>query len=419
MYSESVRHGHAYWWDRAPLPEAGGPASLPARVDAVVIGSGFTGLAAALYLARGGQDVVVLEADRLGDGASTRNGGVIGSRFKLSFSRLVATHGLDTACAVYGVARRAYEFTVGLIRDEAIECELEERGRFMGARFAKDYDSMGRDADAMARHLGIDTELIPRADQHREVQTDVYHGGALRTLFAGVHPGLFHAGLMARARSAGVSLLDRTTATGIQPGGRFRVTTTRGTLEADAVIVATNGYTGPMVPYLQRRVIPIRSQILVSEPLGKRLDELLPTRRLMGDTSRLHHYFRPTPGDDRLLFGGRAGAGHLYREMVRIFPVLAGVRMDYSWTGNVAYTFDTMPHMGVVDGVHYALGYCGSGVAMGPYMGAQVARMVLGEDPGRGALDDFPFQTRPWYRGRPWFLPFAFFWYGLRDRLGI
>lgn len=417
--SPAVR-AYPYWWEAAPRPEVP-EVSPPARADVVIVGSGYTGLVAALGLARRGRTVVVLDAQDLGYGASTRNGGVIGSRMKVSFSRMARERGHDFATAIYSDTRRAFEFAVDLIKREKIDCGLSESGRFMGARQPGDYDNLARDAEAMEKHLGVASEVIPKSEVHREVGTDLYHGGVLRKLFAGVHPGLFHHGLLERARDAGVQLFAFTPATGIvRDNGGYTVTTSRGTVVARDVVVATNGYTGKVTPHLRRRVIPIESQIFVTEPLGKaRMDQLMPTRRLMGDTSRLHHYFRPTPDGDRVLFGGRAGEGHLYSEMVRIFPEMRGVELSHSWRGNVAYTFDTMPHIGVHDGMHFAMGYCGSGLSMGTYFGHKVAQRILGGNDTVTAFDDIPFQTRPLYTGRPWFMPFMLFFYGLRDRLGL
>jgi glycine/D-amino acid oxidase-like deaminating enzyme len=387
----------------------------------VVIGSGYTGLTAALQLARGGCSVVLAEAYDVGHGASTRNGGVIGSRLKISFSRLARERGLEYARAMYDESRRAFEFALDLIRSEDIKCDLDTRGRFMGARFEKDYASLARDSEFMHKHLGIESKVVARADVPTEVGTQTYFGGVLRTLFAAVHPGLFHQGLLDRAIQAGVEVHPFTRVEEIrrQPGG-MRVITSRGSIDCRNVVAATNGYTGPVTPWLRRRVIPIESSIFVTEPVDRvSMDRAFPTRRLIGDTSRLHHYFRPTPDGERIMFGGRAGLSHLYGEFARIFPYLDGTPVSHCWTGNVAYSFDTMPHLGEHDGVHFFAACCGSGLNFGTYLGFKIAKRILGATDTRTAFDDLPFETRPLYYGRPWFLPAVIFSYAVRDRFGI
>jgi glycine/D-amino acid oxidase-like deaminating enzyme len=414
------RNDFPFWWVAAPrpnLPER----PLPTKTDVVVIGSGYTGLVAALYLARRGRSVVVVDAQDAGYGASTRNGGVIGSRLKVSFSRLARERGMEYARTMYEDSRQAFEFAVNLIREEKIDCNLEVRGRFMGARFEKDYDALRRDSESMYKNLGIESRVVPRSEVSGEVGTDTYFGGVLRTLFASVHPGLFHQGLLERVIEAGAQISPFTRVDRIdRTKNGLQVRTTRGNIDCRNVVAATNGYTGSVTPYLRRRVIPIESSIFVTEVLDKAtMDRSLPTRRLIGDTSRLHHYFRPTPDGQRIMFGGRAGLRHLYGEFSRIFPYLRQTPVSHCWSGNVAYTFDTMPHLGEYEGVHFALGYCGSGLNFGTYLGFKIAMRIVGANDTRTAFDDLPFETRPLYYGRPWFLPAAIFIYALRDRFGI
>ena len=187
------------------------------------------------------------------------------------------------------------------------------------------------------------------------------------------------------------------------------------------VIVATNGYSGKLVPWLARRVIPIGSYIIVTEDLPEQLvDDLFPTDRVVGDTCKVIYYYRATPDRRRVSFGGRVSAGEidphistprLYQAMCRIFPELREYRVSHAWNGMVAYSFDELPHIGIHDGVHYALGYCGSGVSMAGYLGIRLVQKVLGLSEGRTAFDDLRHPTRPFYTGKPWFLPAAVAWY--------
>jgi len=218
-------------------------------------------------------------------------------------------------------------------------------------------------------------------------------------------------------------------ATQIRPNGRgFHIETARGAVAARNVIVATNGYTSDLTPWMRRRVIPIGSYIIATEPLPEQaMARLMPRNRVISDTRRVVYYYRASPDRTRILFGGRVSASEmdpritgprLHAEMVRIFPELAGVRISHSWAGFVAYTFDELMHLGEHEGVHYAMGYCGSGVGMAGYLGMRVGQQVLGL-PGRGTgLGDTSFQARPFYSRTPWFLAPAVSYYRWRDKVG-
>ena len=203
----------------------------------------------------------------------------------------------------------------------------------------------------------------------------------------------------------------------------------RGTLAAGNVIVATNGYTNRnlALPALRRRVIPIGSYMIATEPLAPGvMERLIPNDRVLSDTRRVVLYYRSSPDRRRLLFGGRVALAEtdpgtsgpkLHAIMSAIFPELGAARISHSWMGFVAYTFDHLPHLGVHDGLHFAMGYCGTGVAMASWLGHKVALKVLGAPEGVTAFDDLAFQTRPFYRGTPWFLAGAVLYYRLRDHL--
>jgi glycine/D-amino acid oxidase-like deaminating enzyme len=416
-----------YWWEAAPLPELA-EVPLPERVDVAVVGSGYAGLAAALTLARAGRRVAVFEAESPGIGASTRNGGIASGNIRLSHSALVRRLGPDGAEAVHREGKAARRELADLLERETIACDFTLSGRFTGARTAKDYEVLAREAELLRRHGDIESEVVPRAEQHREIGSDFYHGGVLRPDIGGLHPGRFHQGLLERALEAGVTVLAWTPVTGIGRAAEgFTVATARGTVTARDTIVATNGYSGAATGWLQRRVIPIQSQIIATAPLDRQvMDRLMPRARMIGDTCRLHHYFRPSPDGTRILFGGRAGAtkadprasgAHLHRDLLRVFPDLDGVAISHSWSGYTGFTFDLLPHLAVHDGVHYATGFCGSGVVWAPYLGRKAALRILGAKDADTVFDRKSLQTRPFYGGRPWFLPAVLAYYGLRDRL--
>ncbi|WP_324755380.1 FAD-binding oxidoreductase [Roseovarius sp. Pro17] len=415
----------SYWLDGlAPpnLPET----PLPREVDVVIVGSGYTGLNAAIEVARGGRSTLVLEAETPGWGCSTRNGGQISTSIKPSLDKLAARHGRDRAAAIRGEGRAALEWIEDRIKAENIDCDFRRAGRFHAAHTPAAYEELARDTEKLRRDEGIEVHMIPRAEQRGELGTDTYYGGALFAAHSALNPALYHHGLLKTALAAGAQVLGQTPVLAIsRSGARHEVETSRGPVLARDVIVATNGYTTALTPWQQRRVIPIGSYVIATEPLAKDLiDRLFPTDRVVSDTCKVVYYYRASPDRTRILFGGRVSASEtdtrisgprLHADMCRIFPELSTANISHSWMGTVAYTFDELAHTGTHDGVHYAMGYCGSGVSMASYLGMRMGQKVLGLAEGRTAFDDLPFPTRPFYTGRPWFLPAAVAWYRWRD----
>ena len=213
------------------------------------------------------------------------------------------------------------------------------------------------------------------------------------------------------------------------PNGRYRVTTSRGSLTARQVLLATDGYTDGAFPTLRRRMVVVGSFIIVTEPLGDLAREIIPRGRMVVDTKNINHYFRLTP-DNRLLFGGRArfalsnpdsdrkSARILHRDMLKVFPQLAGTRIDYVWGGNVGITFDRMPHAGQMGGLYYSMGYSGHGVQMASLMGAQMAEIMDGH-PEANPWRHLKARAFPTYSGTAWFLPFVGSYFHMKDRLGL
>jgi glycine/D-amino acid oxidase-like deaminating enzyme len=421
-----------YWWE-AWRPNADGAADLPARADVAIVGAGYGGLATALELRRAGAAVVVIEANEFGSGASSRNGGAVSGGINLG-KGLSGRRRADQdqlareAAAMLGDSADSLRLIEEIIAREKIECCYERRGRFVGAYTPRHYDDLARKLDALNRDAGAEATMLAKARQHEEIASDFYHGGMVVRRSGKLHPALYCKGLLDACRRHGVTLCGGTRVTRIvrQPAG-FLVRTERGELNAREVVIATNGYTGDATPALKRRLVPVASHIIATEELAPELAaSLIPNGKTISDTPRVLTYYRMSPDGRRVLFGGRArftqveprvSVPALHRMMTERFPQLARVRVTHAWTGNVAFTFDFLPHMGRHEGMHYLLGCNGSGVAMMTYLGTHTARKILGATNRAPAFDGRDFPTVPLYHGNPWFLPLVGGYYRLRDRL--
>lgn len=417
-----------YWWTDAPRPEADGTA-LPDEVDVLVVGSGYTGLHAALQTARAGLGTLVVDRDVPGFGCSSRNGGQVSTSVKGSYPALARRYGDTQAVALLREGIDALDFLERFVTDEDIDCAWTRCGRFSGAHNPAAYDAIARDLQALPDPVRVPWRMVPRHEQHAEIGSDLYHGGVVFPAHASLDPGRYHNGLLGRALAAGATVAGHCAVERIERNGSGYVAeTTRGRIRAGQVVIATNGYTGRLTPWLQRRVIPIGSYIIATEPLPEEIATALsPHNRVMSDSRKLVFYYRLSPDRQRMLFGGRvalretdprASAPALHGAMCKIFPQLSSTRITHSWLGFVGYTFDTLPHVGTQDGLHYAMGYCGSGVSLASYCGNILGRRIAGERVPT-AFADTPFPTRPLYRGNPWFLEPSVLYYKLRDRLNL
>src|SRR6478752_10520812 len=248
-----------HWWEAAPL-ESRTDLALPKRCDVAIIGSGYAGLSAALTLARAGRSVVVLDALAPGEGASSRSGGMIGHGHRVPYAKLIERFGPQKARELTREGMASLEFAKALIADEKIDAKLQATGRMRGAWTTGDYATMTRDAQALQRDLGMAVDVLSKADVRREMAADCYQGGVLFHAHGGVHPALFHLGLLQRARSAGALVAGRTPVTAVRrEATRFIVETPNGSIDATAVVAATNGYTGGTTPALARRLVAIPS----------------------------------------------------------------------------------------------------------------------------------------------------------------
>jgi glycine/D-amino acid oxidase-like deaminating enzyme len=414
---------------QVPAPQRLPTRALPGSVDALIIGGGYTGLAAARETAAAGLETLVIEAGAIGAGCSGRNGGQVAYSFKPSLALLTRRHGRERALAICREGFEAVEYLRSLAARE-IDCDWRARGCFFGAHTPRHFRMMAHDARHQTPGLEQRIEVVPRAEQRREIGSDFYHGGCVYPDDASVDPMKLLAALLERATARGAEVREGCRADSIvRVGGGYEVSTTGGIVRARKVLIATNGYSGSLSPWHRRRVIPIGSYQICTEPLGRaRVTSLLPNGRNMVDSRRVVVYFRPSSDGERIIFGGRAALAErdplacvprLKGMLAEIFPELDAVRVDYAWVGWVAYTFDTMPHLGNRDDLYHCLGYCGQGVPLAPYFGMRIGQQMAGLAEGRTALDGLPFPTRPYYFGIPWFLAPSVGVYRALDRLGL
>lgn len=414
-----------YWWDAVPRPQLA-EAALPQQVDVAVVGAGYTGLHAALQTARGGRSTLVLDAEEAGWGCSTRNGGQVSTSIKPSYEQLARRHGPQRAVEILREGQRSLEWIAQFVRSEAIDCSFARVGRFHAAHNAAQFEALALRVRDQPKGLEVPAHVVPRAEQRSELGSDVYWGGVVYEGHCSVDPARYHQGLLERVLAAGAQVAARNPVQAIaREADGFRLQTPRGTVLARDVVIATNGYTSKLTPWLQRRVIPIGSYMIATEALPAGLmDRLIPKNRIVSDTRKVVYYYRASPDRQRVLFGGRVSHKEtdprvsgplLHADMAAIFPELAATRISHSWCGFVAYTFDELMHVGRHEGLHYAMGYCGAGVGTSSYFGMRIGQQVLGLDEGRTALDGLAFETRPMYTGNPWFLAPSVRYYRWRD----
>lgn len=416
-----------YWWEAAAPASALEP--LPARADIVIVGSGYAGMNAAIELARHGRDVAVLDTDALGSGASTRTGGMVSSGQKMVVGG--AMKGIEPSVFQQMIedSIESFAFIQRLVEEESLDADLDIHGRFFGAHCPSQLPKLYEMGDILHRKTGVTVHKLDAASQRSVIGSDFYYGGILIDEYGGLHPGKYHRALRELAKRQGASLFSHARVVGIRESGQGKtVETERGIIQAEHVIVATNGYTdAAATPKLAKHVIPVKSYQVATEPLPADLiAKLIPHKRMITDSRRDLIYTRPSPDGTRLLFGSRPGiwqvgdreaASQVRRRMLEIWPELHDYRLSHAWSGNVCMTLDKTAHVGEMDNAHFAVGCNGNGVALMTWLGYRMAQKLLGTAPRPIAFDRATFERLPLYNGRPWFLPVASGWYRLRDAI--
>ncbi|MBP0588221.1 FAD-binding oxidoreductase [Paraburkholderia sp. LEh10] len=417
----------SYWLDTAP---AGIPASeepVEGYVDVAVIGGGFTGLSAALALGKRGASVTVLDAGRIGGGASGRNGGQCNTGVAQDYAALREQLGVERAQGCYRAYAAAVDTVERLIREEQIDCDYLASGKLKLAAKPHHLAHLEQTAELIRREVDPDVEIIARERIRSEVESDSFFGGLLQKRGGQMHMGRFAAGLANAAVRNGARLFERATVTSIDKDrGAYRIESARGALRAQQVLIATGPSRHGPFGWYRRRLAPVGSFIVVTQPLpADQLARLLPQRRSYTTSRLMHNYFRVTP-DSRLLFGGRArftaseqpsdakSGRILQANLAQTFPSLADARIDYCWGGLVDITADRLPRAGQHDGIYFSMGYSGHGTQMSTHMG-QVMAEVIGGNAAANPWRDFDWPAIPGHTGKPWFLPLVGAYYQIKD----
>ena len=422
-----------FWLTTVTMPNVARSRPLPETVDVAILGAGYTGLSAARTLAGRAAKVAVFDAQTIGWGASSRNGGMVLTGLKLGVNKLISMYGRDLARRMYAASLHTIACVERIIREEGIDCDFSRAGHLEVACKQKHFDDYARQVEVIAREFNHELRVVQKHELRSEIGSDIYFGGMVDETSAGLNPAKYVAGLARAAAGAGAAIYENTEVQRIEPAARagtrgWQITTSQGAIWAREVMVATSGYTGPATPALRKKIVPIGSYIITTEVLPEaRARELSPRNRMIYDSKNYLYYYRLTP-DNRMLFGGRAAffpetadsirqsAEILRQGMLQVFPQLQNVKTEYVWGGTLDFAFDIMPHAGQLKGIHFAVGYAGHGVAMATYQGQKMAERIAGAQPDN-PFAEIPFPSAPLglYNGKPWFLPLAGAWYKFLD----
>jgi glycine/D-amino acid oxidase-like deaminating enzyme len=422
-----------YWLETVSTAAESSHDALPESADVAIVGAGFCGLSAARALANRGVRVAVLEAETLGWGASSRNGGMVLTGMKLPVPTLLSRYGREAVQRMYAASLESINLVEQIVKEEGIECAFSRCGHLEVACKAAHFNDYEKAAAGIQREFGHQLRIIHKSKLRQEIGSDIYFGGLVDETSAGVNPAQYVAGLAKAAQRAGACLYEHARVLAVNPETsnatrRFRVTTSRGSLTVREVLLASGAYTSSATPALRKKVIPIGSYIIATEVLSADLAlELSPRNRMIYDSKHFLYYYRLTP-DNRMLFGGRAAffpesqstiresAELLRKGMIQVYPQLCDTKVEFVWGGTLDFTFDVMPHSGTIDGMPFAVGFAGHGVAAATWMGAKLAAVICGE-PDNNPFSKIPFPGAPigLRSGSTWALPLAGMYYRVLD----
>jgi len=420
-----------FWSVSAPAPKSYSNKPLPGKTDVVVVGGGYTGTSAALQLAKNGARVTLLEAQTIGWGASSRNGGQALSCLHYTLTHLIKIHGRERAREMFLAAVQAANTVEEIVLEEKIECDYARCGNIEAANKPSHFDALKKEQEILHEVADYNVQILSKSEMASELGTALYHGLMINPRSGSVQPAKFVQGMALAAEGAGADIHEGTRVLGIErignfhahDGIRFKVRTERGDIAAREILLAANAWVGNIVPQFRQRVFPAESFVIATEPLPKKLiRQLIPKGRVAYDTRRVLAYYRLSP-DGRMVWGGegtftgaspRININTLKRGMIKVFPELAGFKIDYFWSGTLGLTLDENSHAGQVDGMWYSMCYVGHGVSLATYLGQQMANGILGRA-SNNPFTGLHMPLVPPYQDKAWFVNIGRVWYQFLD----
>jgi len=419
----------SFWLDTIPGTDST-QSPIESSVDVVVVGGGFTGLSTALALAKRGAKVAICEANVVGGEASGRNGGQCNNGTAQDFTSLISTYGEEKAGSFYQFYNQAVDSVETLVKTENIDCDFRRAGKIKLAAKPEHMDKLAKTHEALIKLVDPDAQLLDQQSLKAEINAGTFYGGLLTPHGAQLHVGKLVHGLAKLCIEFGVLIYQHSPVTHMAKvaTGQWQVQTPKQTFKSNAIVVATGGSGPGPFSWFRRRIVPVGSFAVVTEPIEQALREsLFPGNRSYVTSKNIGNYFRLTD-DGRLLFGGRARfavsnpksdfkSGEILRQtLIESFPALENIAIDYCWGGTVDMSADRLPKVGAKDGLFFAMGYSGHGVQMAVHMGEVMADLVDGKP------TQCPWITKNWpaipgHFGKPWFLPFVGLYYKIQDIL--
>ena len=379
-----------------------------------LVGAGFAGLSAALELRRSGVEVTLIEKDWPGHGACSRNLGLVMDRIDGTTTGDLdgLVHGVKK-CDLIREGRAAHDYVLELIKRHNISCGLRQRGKLVLATTKSAYETMAGTLDRLKRQFGTeDAYMVPQQDLDKEIggrANKIYYGAKIQPQGYDLNPGQLTAGMLQCVSDSGTTICSSTRLEAVQrlSDGAFTVTTNRGNITAEHVVLATQGYSGAETGFLQKRIFPFLAHVVATEPIPQDvLLEMLPTLRGVVDTKQMFFNFRPCDKESRLLLAShylrtddnRTQSGRILNSYRKLFPQLENIQAEYCWHGNLALTSDHLPHIGTHEGMHF----CATpSFSMAVYLGSKIAGRILGADDNTTLFDTMPTQDFPLYSGDP------------------